>query len=87
MAPMILMEGTVLTRTRLALAVWEAGSPLAAAAAQAVEIRRQGCRPLLGVLLQAETPPARLFREEGRCLQQRHHSGRLLKPRTPKTSP
>ena len=26
MASMILMEGTVLTRTRLALAVWEAGS-------------------------------------------------------------
>ena len=43
-----------------------------------------GTQTPLGALPQVEMLPVHLFREEGRCLQQRHHSGRLLKPRTPK---
>ena len=63
-----------------------AGSPLVAAAAQAMENHRQGRRLLLGALPQAEMLPARLFRGGGRYLRQRHRSGQLLKLLTPKTS-
>ena len=83
---MIPMKGTVLIRIRLVLEAWEAGSPLVAAAAQAMENHRQGRRLLLGALPQAEMLPARLFRGEGRYLRQRHRSGQLLKLLTPKTS-
>lgn len=62
MIPMIPMKGTVLIRIRLVLEAWEAGSPLVAAAAQAMENHRQGRRLLLGALPQAEMLPARLFR-------------------------
>ena len=83
---MILMAGTVLIRIRLVLEAWEVENPLVAAAAQAMVNHRQGRRLPLGALPQVEMLPVHLFREEGRCLQQRHHSGRLLKLRTPKTS-